>query len=212
MAASWGCCVKEENDEQINQNNNAFFLAGDAFRSRLLMLFCCRRGPVSPTADPGTDVLFGLRNVGATAQQYAAQMQAYANEATQKVKAAKKKYMEQFTGFMGGLFKKKEKAAIPGSKTIQESKIADIYDPESVKKALYTLFMAYPIDCDKNAENFAACAAYKQKAEEFYQDTVIEIYTSVRLMEQTMAELTAEVENLSSTFYRSRRGRSRKRR
>ncbi len=157
-------------------------------------------GPVSPTADPGTDVLFGLRNVGATAQQYAAQMQAYANEATQKVKAAKKKYMEQFTGFMGGLFKKKEKAAIPGSKTIQESKIADIYDPESVKKALYTLFMAYPIDCDKNAENFAACAAYKQKAEEFYQDTVIEIYTSVRLMEQTMAELTAEVENLSSTF------------
>ena len=60
--------------------------------------------------------------------------------------------------------------------------------------------MAYPIDCDKNAENFAACAAYKQKAEEFYQDTVIEIYTSVRLMEQTMAELTAEVENLSSTF------------
>ena len=157
-------------------------------------------GPVSPTADPGTDVTFGLRNVGATAQQYATQMQAYANEATQKAKSLKKKYMEQFTGFMGGLFKKKEKAAIPGSKTIQESKIADIYDPESVKNALYTLFMAYPVDCDKDADNFAACVAYKTKAEEFYQDTVIEIYTSVRLLEQTLSELTAEVENLSTTF------------
>ena len=52
----------------------------------------------------------------------------------------------------------------------------------------------------KMRKTLAACAAYKQKAEEFYQDTVIEIYTSVRLMEQTMAELTAEVENLSSTF------------
>lgn len=93
-------------------------------------------GPVTPTVDAPTDVTFSLENVGATAQMYAAQAQTYANNMTKAAKSAKKKYMDKFTGFMGGLFKKKEKQAIPGSKTIQESKIADIYDAESVKKAL----------------------------------------------------------------------------
>jgi len=157
-------------------------------------------GPVSPTTDAPTDVMFSLRNVSGTAQQYAASAQAAVNSQVQSLKAMAKQYAASFKGFMGGLFKKKEKAAIPGSKTIQKSNIADIYDPESVKKAMYTLFLAYPVDCDKNADNFSACNAYKAKAEEFYQDTVIEIYTSVRLLEQTMAELTAEVENLSTTF------------
>lgn len=91
-------------------------------------------GPVTPTVDAPTDVTFSLENVGATAQMYAAQAQTYANNMTKAAKSAKKKYMDKFTGFMGGLFKKKEKQAIPGSKTIQESKIADIYDAESVKR------------------------------------------------------------------------------
>ncbi len=157
-------------------------------------------GPVTPTVDAPTDVTFSLENVGATAQMYAAQAQTYANNMTKAAKSAKKKYMDKFTGFMGGLFKKKEKQAIPGSKTIQESKIADIYDAESVKKALYTLFLAYPVDCEKDADSFAACVAYKEKAEEFYQDTVIEIYTSVRLLEQEMPNLAVQVESLSATF------------
>lgn len=69
-----------------------------------------------------------------------------------------------------------------------------------MKKALYTLFLAYPVDCEKDADSFAACVAYKEKAEEFYQDTVIEIYTSVRLLEQEMPNLAVQVESLSATF------------
>lgn len=157
-------------------------------------------GPVTPTVDAPTDVTFSLKNVGSTAQMYASQAQTYANNATKAAKAAKKKYMDKFTGFMGGLFKKKEKQAIPGSKTIQESKVADIYDPESVKKAMYTLFLAYPADCEKDADNFSACVAYRAKGEEFYQDTVIEIYTSVRQLELEMPTLADQVEALSGTF------------
>lgn len=157
-------------------------------------------GPVTPTVDAPTDVAFSLKNVGSTAQMYASQAQTYANNATKAVKSAKKKYMDKFTGFMGGLFKKKEKQAIPGSKTIQKSKIADIYDAESVKKALYTLFLAYPVDCEKDADSFASCVAYQAKAEEFYQDTVIEIYTSVRQLELEMATLEQQTETLKATF------------
>ena len=156
-------------------------------------------GPVTPTVDAPTDVAFTLKNVASTAQNYAAQMQAYANNATKAVKAAKSNYLGKFTGFMGGLFQKKEKQAIPGSKTIQESKIADIYDPEDVKKALYTLFLAYPSKCE-GPDDFAKCVAYKAKGEEFYQDTVIEIYTSVRLLEEELVTLNQQVDKLSTTF------------
>ena len=156
-------------------------------------------GPASPTVDAPTDVAFSLKNVASTAQVYSTQMQTYANNATKAVKAAKSNYLGKFTGFMGGLFQKKEKQAIPGSKTIQESKIADIYDSEDVKKALYTLFLAYPSKCEE-PDDFAQCVAYKAKAEEFYQDTLIEIYTSVRLLEEELVTLNQQVDQLSTTF------------
>ena len=157
-------------------------------------------GPVTPTVDAPTDVTFGLKNVGSTAQNVAAQAQTYANNATSAVKAAKKEYMSKFTGWMGGLFQKKEKQDMPGSKTIEETKIADIYDADSVKQALYQLFLAYPVDCNKGADEYDQCRAYEAKAQEFYEDTVIEIYTSSRLLETELETLTTEVDNLSTTF------------
>ena len=157
-------------------------------------------GPVSPTLDAPTDVTFGLKNVGTTAQSVAAQAQAVANEATSKVKSVKKKFMDKFTGFMGGLFQKKEKISLPGTKTVKETEIADIYDADSVKKAMYQLFLAYPVDCDAGPDEFKQCSDYRAKAEEFYQDTVIEIYTTVRQLEEELFTLRQEVDNLSSTF------------
>ena len=157
-------------------------------------------GPFTPTIDVPTDVTFTLKNVGSVAQNVASQAQTYANNATAAVKAAKKNYMDKFMGFMGGMFQKKEKQDMPGSKSIQESKIADIYDADSVKQALYQLFLAYPADCEKGTKEYDECRAYEAKAEEFYQDTVIEIYTSVRLLEKELETLNQEVDNLSTTF------------
>lgn len=157
-------------------------------------------GPLTPTIDAPTDVTFTLKTVGSTAQNVASQAQTYANNATKAVKAAKKNYMDKFMGFMGGMFQKKEKQDMPGSKSIQESKIADIYDADSVKQALYQLFLAYPADCEKGTKEYDECRAYEAKAEEFYQDTVVEIYTSVRLLEEELNTLNQEVDNLSTTF------------
>lgn len=151
-------------------------------------------GPATPTIDGPTDVTHFLKNVGSAATNVASQAGAYMQEQVKIVKAAKKKYMDKFTGFMGGIFKKKKKKAIPGSKTIQESKIADIYDPESVKKALYTLFLGYPT----TKEKYMAC--YRGKAEEFYQDTVIEVYTSVRQLELELKNLEESVDALTQTL------------
>lgn len=157
-------------------------------------------GPFTPTADAPTDVAGTTQNVAAAAQGVAAQLQTYANNATAAVKAAKKEYMSKFTGFMNGLFQKKEKKDMPGAKTIEETKIADIYDADSVKQALYELFLAYPVDCNKGADEYEQCQAYEAKAQEFYEDTVIEIYTSSRKLEEELETLTAEVDKLSTTF------------
>lgn len=157
-------------------------------------------GPFTPTMDAPTDVGFTLKNVGSAAQQLATQAQTFANTQVQALKALKKKYGDKFTGFMGGIFKKKEKQPIPGSKTIQKSKIADIYDPASVKKAIYTLFLAYPVNCNKNSDNKGICLEYRHKGEEFYQDTVIEVYTSVRELEKQIPTLEAQVAQLSDTL------------
>ena len=43
-------------------------------------------GPVTPTVDAPTDVTFGLKNVGSTAQNVAAQAQTYANKGFAKNK------------------------------------------------------------------------------------------------------------------------------
>ncbi len=176
---------------------SSLLIFGSALSSRAFLL---PPGPITPTIDGPTDAMAVVENVGATAQNVAAQAQAYTNTATAKVKAAKKKYMDKFTGWMGGLFQKKEKQDMPGSKEIEESKIADIYDANSVKQALYELFLAYPVDCDKGADEYDQCRAYETKAQEFYEDTVIEIYTSSRQLETELETLTQEVDKLSTTF------------
>lgn len=172
----------------------SMIIAGLGLSSFSAMAFLLPPTPVSPTTDPGTDVSFYLKGVGSTATNVSAQASAYMQEQTKILKAAKSKYMDKFTGFMGGMFKKKEKKAIPGSKTIKKSKIADIYDPESVKKAMYKLFLAYPT----TKKDKMAC--YRNKRGEFYEDTVIEVYTSVRQLEIQLKEIETEINGLTKTL------------
>ncbi len=151
-------------------------------------------GPVSPTVDGPTDIQFSLKGVGSAATNIQAQASTYMQEQTKLIKAAKKSYLDKFTGFMGGLFKKKEKKAIAGTKEIKETQIADIHDPESVYKAMYKLFLAYP----SKKQDLMSC--YRGKSVEFYQDTVIEVYTSVRQLETQLKELEAEINKLPETL------------
>ena len=97
-------------------------------------------------------------------------------KAQKGVKNAKAKY-DEYKGYYEGVYNK-EKAPLDGSKTIEESTIADISNPESIRRAMYDLFMVYPSNDEFERE------AYTLKAKQFYQDTVIELYTTVRLIEQ----------------------------
>ena len=74
------------------------------------------------------------------------------------------------------------KEAIKGSKTIAESKIANIKEPASVEQALDILFFKYPSD-DNNTRN-----AYRKKAVAFYDDTVLEAYTAARQLDKRLEE------------------------
>lgn len=74
------------------------------------------------------------------------------------------------------------KIAIKGTKTIAESKIANIKEPTSVEQALDILFFKYPTD-DNNARN-----AYRKKAVAFYDDTVLEAYTTARQLDKRLEE------------------------
>lgn len=149
-------------------------------------------GPGDPTLDAPTDVTFTLKNVGAYASTASSAANNVMQEQVKYTKALKKKYTDKYSGISLGGGKDKKKKAVPASKTIKKTKVADIYKPTSVKKAFYKLFLAYP---DTKEE---VNAAYRAKATEFFNDTIIEIYTSVRELEKEMAELTASVNNLTN--------------
>ena len=141
-------------------------------------------GPGTPTVDPLADVNmtidYGVQVVNNTTSGITKLKQ----EQTKLVKAAKEKLAGEVEGLMPSKKdKNKKEKAVPGSKKIAECKIADIEKPSSVKKAFYKLFLAYP--SDKSDE----MAAYRDKASEFYQDTIVEAYVASRELEKELDEL-----------------------
>lgn len=141
-------------------------------------------GPGTPTVDPLADVNmtidYGVQVVNNTTSGITKLKQ----EQTKLVKAAKEKLAGEVEGLMPSKKdKNKKEKAVPGSKKIAECKIADIEKPSSVKKAFYKLFLAYP--SDKSDE----MTAYRDKASEFYQDTIVEAYVASRELEKELDEL-----------------------
>ena len=141
-------------------------------------------GPLTPTIDPLTDVNmtidYGVQIVNNTTSGITKLKQ----EQTKLIKAAKESFIGNVEGLMPSKTdKNKKEKAIPGSKKISTCKIADIEKPSSVKKAFYKLFLAYP--SDKNDE----MVAYREKAFEFYQDTIVETYVASRELEKELDEL-----------------------
>lgn len=165
-------------------------------------------GPGSPTVDAADDAIFFVNSATAQIQNVTAQMSAYIQNINQQAKALMSKYVGKFTGFMGGIFKKKEKQPLPGNKEIEKSKIADIYDPIAVQEALYKMFFQYPVDCDdmSSVDNSGICNEYKKIAKEFYEDTVIEIYTSARELEKQLPSLEQSINSIEEAILSGKSG------
>ncbi len=122
-------------------------------------------------------------------------------KAQKGIKNAKAKY-DEYKGYYEGVFNK-EKAPLDGSMVIRESSIADIEDPESVRRAVYDLFLAYPSNDEFERRQ------YQEKAERFYQDTINELYTSVRLVEQDYENnIKPRIEKMSTELMTGESGAS----
>ena len=151
-------------------------------------------GPV-PVSDPPTDVTMTIDYVTQVANNTTSAITKVKQEQTKLVKSVKEKLAGEVEGFMPTKKERQKKeTAVPGSKKIAKCKIADIEKPSSVKEAFYKLFLTYPSDkVDVNA-------AYRQKAKEFYQDTVIEAYVASRELEKELDELEQKFKELSPSL------------
>ena len=151
-----------------------------------------------PTIDPLTDsgnVAHNLSTVASSANT------ALLEKAHKEIKSLKAKYDEYKGDYEGVMLK--DKAPLEGSKTIKKSVIADTSDYESVRRAFYDLFLAYPNENDTDQ------TAYNRKADEFYQDSMNEIYTAVRLLEQDYnTNLKKKIEQMSADLLSGENGAS----
>ena len=88
------------------------------------------------------------------------------------------------------------------------SKNFDIFDPASVQAAIYELFFEYPVDCnDKDKpDNKLICQAYDNLAQEFYEDTIIELYTSTREFEKQFEMLENSINELETALNEGKKG------
>ncbi len=174
-----------------------------SFFSFVLVLFGCfcagnasafllPPGPMTPTTDPLTDVQMTIDYGVQVLNNATSEVTKLKQEQTKLTKSAKEKLSGKVEGLMPSKKdKNKKEKAIPGSKKIAECKIADIEKPSSVKEAFYKLFLAYPSDKED------VKSAYRKKAEEFYQDTIIETYVSSRELEKELDELEKNFTQLS---------------
>ncbi len=156
--------------------------------------------PLSPTIDFLTDAAETVEAYSAQALTVQDNLQKLQSETIGKLKsfADKVKLKLQET-----LFGKEEgKPNLASVRTIEKCKIADITNEESIVEAFHTLFLTYPADIlEKYPENERAVKqAYRDKAVEFGNDAMIEAYITVRDLEEKMAALKAEYDELSTCY------------
>lgn len=138
--------------------------------------------------------------------------------ATQKVLSGINSYQEKQSEVLGQLknakikipfkldtsmfHKEKNEPNIPSVRKIEESTVADIKDEDSIISAFQTLFLTYPQDilAKYPLDQQGVKKAYKDKAVEFANDSMIEMYITVRSLEERMLTLKAEFDTLSACY------------
>ena len=163
-------------------------------------------GPTDPVIDVADDAVYYSNLATNFINNATTQMNVAIQTINLQATALLSKFVGKFQGFMGGIFKKKQK--LPSTKQIEESTVADIYDPVSVQSAMYPMFFQYPADCDDttNHENMEDCKYYNAMRREFYEDTVIEIYTAVRELEKKFPEIETSMASLETALVAGKDG------
>lgn len=130
-------------------------------------------GPGMPTFDGATDALFGTEIVGTTMSNINTGLIMEVQGNIQDIKSKYKEYKNDYEGVM-----LKEKAPLEGTRTIQTSSLGNPADPNSTRLAMYELFMVQP------SNDFLEQREYQAQGTQMYLDTIIEINTAVKRLEQ----------------------------
>lgn len=105
-----------------------------------------------------------------------------------KINNLKKAIASKIAGFIGNRGKNKK---IVGSKKLVASSTIDLGNPKEIRPQIEKMFFQYP------STDVVEQRAYRSKAQEFYDDSIIEAYTAVRGLESTMQqEMWPEINQL----------------
>lgn len=165
--------------------------------------------PPEPTADFWSDAMAYVEYGGAWATAASSEASRIQSEVMNAAKGVSD--LKDFD-LKGMLFnKEKDKSNVATARTIKKSKIADITNEDSVAEAFRTLFLTYPDEAMfkkfPGAEEVVK-QAYREKAVEFSNDTMIEMYIAVRQIDERMKQLKAEFDALSNCYVKGSGGSS----
>ena len=153
-----------------------------------------------PTVDPPVTIETTFK----TAQKTFAQASALKDQIEKEVKSAYQSCCSEFMSlFEGKLPIDKDGANIQDTSGTIKTK-----NPESLSNGFFELFLSLPCDDQKetykNADEMLECqkknSEYRKKAAEFYEDTLLEIYNSVLVLESDLANITVDLEKAQETL------------
>ena len=156
--------------------------------------------PTSPSLDFGGDAMLTAEGIAKKSLAVVDEVQRVQGEVISSLKSVDLKFPFKLDT---SLFAKKGDGMwISSARKIEKSKIADITDEDSIVEAFYELFLTYPTDIiaefPHNPE--AVKQAYRNKSVEFGNDTMVEMYITVRELEEKMQTLKEEYESLRTCY------------
>ena len=156
--------------------------------------------PTSPSLDFGGDAMLTAEGIAKKSLAVVDEAQRVQGEVISSLKSIDLKFPFKLDT---SLFAKKGDGMwISSARKIEKSKIADITDEDSIVEAFYELFLTYPTDIiaefPHNPE--AVKQAYRNKSVEFGNDTMVEMYITVRELEEKMQTLKEEYESLRTCY------------
>lgn len=150
------------------------------------LVFFSNRAEAVGFFNPGSMATQVVNGVNATLNKVSTIANKVVKGTLNKLKALVDKFTSRFN--------KKEETKIPGTKEIKESKIADIYDENSIRPAFQKLFFEYPSDQERIQ------LLYDDKRREFYDDTIIEAFTAVRELEKNLVKIDKKIAAAGTTY------------
>ena len=187
-----------------------FLLIISVFYASQAFAFIPPPGPISPVIDFVNDVVETGKALMKKARTVADEIQYYRDEALNAIKSAQNFINLDLSE--SPLQKEEGSPVLAAAKEIVESKLGDLKNEQDVSNMFQQLFLTYPIDV---IESFPAqqrefiMKKYHDKSVEFSNDSMMELYLTIRdLEENRLPAMKKELDDLSDCFVSGKSGSS----